>query len=326
MDRHKRWGWIRKVVRGTCDGGLTIWILTLFLTVPALAQGTGESPASPACDCDTPAASLYGMEPAALLQCQSGVEAAMQRVEEAKKAQCINLINAAYVRRTLLTTAQAAEELILDHAALDDYFFKFRIGYEYTSVDKLFETGLPQVGLLVYRQYSDRFALTGDFLLTSSAEQATRVDTGGVSAESRRSLAFEVQPTYYFHNMYLRMRSASAGQQTRRLQERLGLTARLGASKIDDQTTLNHRIYLGIRAAINPQMYVELLGGRTEGLRSRRMELRAQMPIFKLAAGDRFYLGGSANFGVGADMSEADAMKIYIAWDLVDFSKLFFGK
>ena len=59
-----------------------------------------------------------------------------------------------------------------------------------------------------------------------------------------------------------------------------------------------------MRFALNPEFYGDILYGETDSLRSRRVELRGQLPLFQLASGSRLYLGAIGNFGIDDERKE----------------------
>ena len=156
--------------------------------------------------------------------------------------------------------------------------------------------------------------------MTSSAEQKLP-DTGQLqndNEEGVKTLEAEIQPFYFFKQI-----DAHIGERT--LKERMGVTLVLGGRKTDQLDQLDGRLYAGYRAAFNPNTYFDALIGKTQSLDSLRMELRGQMPIFRLANGSRFYIGGIINAAIRdrKKMEEADVVRAYVKWDSPDLSKMF---
>lgn len=216
------------------------------------------------------------------------------------------------------------EYLLVDHSNFDDYFFAFSVGYEFTSINETFGKGFPRMGLMVHRSYSEWLSMSGQFLLTSSAEQSLQDGTQpqGEDSEAVKTLEWEVQPFVALLNMPAHLSGADGEQRT--IHEKIGFTAALGGRKTDQMQEMDLRRYAGLRAAFNPYTYIDLLAGKTESLDSRRVEFRGQMPVLKFANGSRFYIGGVVNMAIDNRdrLDERDVVRIYVKWDSPDFSSL----
>jgi hypothetical protein len=80
-----------------------------------------------------------------------------------------------------------------------------------------------------------------------------------------------------------------------------GLTGLVGGQQTEGEDHVAGRYYLGFRWAQNPEMFFDVLYGRTESLRSDRFELHAQMPLFVFDNGTRFYFGAKYNIGISSE-------------------------
>lgn len=292
-------------------------VLSLLFATPAW---TAE------CNCaDVSREQVDTLPEAALKQCviDLGSEIRNQKMEAAQRSRCEGILNHAFLRqRWIESLPQAEEYLLVNHDDFDDYFFAFSVGYEYSGVSEIFSKGFPRVGLLVHRKYHERLSMAGSFLLTSSAEQKLE-GTGQASdirAEGEKTLELEVQPFYAWKEI-----DAVLGRGSRKINEQIGATLVLGGRKTDQTSQLDARYYLGLRAAFNPHTYFDALVGRTQSLDSSRLELRGQMPIFRMANNSRFYIGGILNAAVHNrdEVTEPDVVRVYVKWDSPDLSNIF---
>ena len=111
-----------------------------------------------------------------------------------------------------------------------------------------------------------------------------------------------------------------------RLQEEVGILLEQGILAIDSDEDVRSRTYGGFRMSYNPEWYIDLLFGRTEGLDSDRFEFRGQFPIAQTTENSRIYLGIIANLGLTEpeDAPEEDVVRVYVKWN-VSLSKFFSG-
>ena len=236
----------------------------------------------------------------------------------------------------------------------DQYFFKFYLGYEYaTTVNNLFKQGTPRVGLAVqYRAWEqavpdampmgfwDGFGFYGihsffQAFVTGSAEQAT-----DLSSPTDSTPASSPTPTItntgenkalegnldFFVPMY-----RTARFNNNKLWGYLGPVVSIGLKKADNVVDsagntvdrFDRRRYAGVALAFNPELFTVVLFGKTSGLSSDRLEIRAQLPVYKFNNESRLLLGAIANLGVkNQQPDETDVLRIYLTWN-VDFKNVY---
>ncbi len=253
--------------------------------------------------------------------------------------------NQAKIKRINKVTKLTQDDLFQTFNDYDQYFFKFSAGYEFTTVNKLFQKGNPLIGFSVYQrfhesplsdaQYGLSWPMWGDYgwqskfcaLVSGSGEQETVTMPTGTSTQpvnsgTGKAIGFDQE---FFLPMY-RTGLFNDG----RLREYIGPVILVGARivEIDNGTSvtsdINSRLYAGIKFAMNPELYTDVLYGKTQRLQSKRLELRAQMPIYRINNdGSRFFLGAIGNIGVKDKVpDEADDFRIYITWN-VNFDAIY---
>lgn len=80
------------------------------------------------------------------------------------------------------------------------------------------------------------------------------------------------------------------------------------------QDSFNTRYYIGFRMAHNEESYLDVVYGKSEGIRGKRLEVRGQLPVSTLAGG-RLFVGGRANVAIDKYKKETeDAWQIYLQW------------
>lgn len=250
------------------------------------------------------------------------------------------------LKRIEAVVAYSEKKLFVNSEDYEDYFFRLNTGYEFVAIDKLLSKGTPRVSLLINSKvlgapvndqtigwgfYGIRFNVAAT--LNSSAEVtpalptdanslATKAgDTAGssdsASSDVTKSLEIELQTVVPL----VRTRLFSPNN----LWSYYSLITTLGGLKTDSQPQTVKRYYGGIRFSINPELYSEVLVGRTETLHSLRLEYRGQLPVYTLASGDRIFLGAIINLGLDhQEKNEKDAFRIYVSWN-TDLKKLFSG-
>jgi len=245
--------------------------------------------------------------------------------------------------------------LFLGFDDYSDHFYGFHLGFEYaTLTDVLGESALPRTGFLVTTRFrgsapQERIGVSkryGSHLilqaqLTSSGEEKIVLEPesdvgdgdGGdgdgedetASAdteEPQQSLEFELA---WFKPFYSSWATTKEG---RRLRHKTGLIFAVGGRKSDEISEADRRIYGGVRFALSPELFGDILYGDTHSLRSRRIELRGQLPIFKLSKGSRLYLGAIGNFGIDGEReeilaedgtvlraAEPDSIRVYLSFE-----------
>lgn len=263
--------------------------------------------------------------------------------------------------------------LFVNAEKYDDYFFRLNTGYEFVAVDRFFDKGEPRISLLVNSRLGGRWVTDaldgfsglygGRLSFTSQLESSAEVtptlpqdmpaqpqsklaqttdtptdSTEAANAKVTKTFSFELQGTWVFYRTRVFSGSEPEDASTTssaNLRHYLGLIGVAGGLKTDDQPKIATRTYAGLRWAINPELYTDVLYGHTSGLASNRFEIRGQLPVYTLASGDKVYLGGIGNFGINkrrrtlsvdADGNsiapkESDAVRIYLTWN-ADLKKL----
>jgi len=216
------------------------------------------------------------------------------------------------------------DRLYIDYNDYDRYFFKLNIGYEYTSVSEILKQSSPRLGLLINthygrRPYHDEYGtgffgiqLAGNLILSGATEQKTATQPVVQTAEEK-TLGIDI---FLFSPLLRTKIRPDLGLHT-------GPLLMLGAKQTDDSKKVNERAYIGIRSAVSPAHYLDLLFGHSLGLKSGRMEIRGQMPVAKLGDSTKIYLGAVGNMGVLNDQpDEEDVITVYLTWN-IDFTSLF---
>ena len=204
------------------------------------------------------------------------------------------------------------QQLLLDLNAYDEFFFRFRFGYEYSSMDKIFEEGFPRLGFFVnFTSRSERhpglgLQVSGDFMLSSTPFINK---TAGVTNETMIDKAFEFYGTVFFHLFRTRMKMKKGD-----IHAYFGPVITAGSILKNDFTgQSSYQIYGGFRMSINPEVYTDLLFGKSEELESYRFFIRAHLPIFRLSDTSRLYLGAFLNFSM--DTEKVDFIRIFLSAD-----------
>ena len=205
------------------------------------------------------------------------------------------------------------------------HYYSFNLGYEYVSFDRIFQQGFPRAGFLLYRRYGEAPSMgeglgwygihvSGALQLGSSAEQDLESTTKDVS-NNIEVLAEMYVP--FFHSI-MRMDKS--------LSDYFGVIFSYGTSKSQSEAHANSRLYSGFRNAFNPETYVDLLVGRTQGLQSTRFELRAHIPVYKFENGSRIFFGSTFNTALPweKDTDERDVYTFYLEWN-ADFGRILEG-
>jgi len=221
------------------------------------------------------------------------------------------------------------EPLYLDFDTPKKGYFRqynsFNIGYEYVGLDELFQKGLPRLGFLHYRRFGETPAkkdgfgyygahVYGNMQLTSSAEQALNVDDGTIQNTMVLSVGVFVP---FFHSMINYNRSLS---------DLTGVLLTYGAKKNNTLDRVSSRFYAGFRNAFNPETYIDVLLGATQGLTTSRMEVRAHLPVYKFVHGSRIFFGGTLNMSLPLEpqTKDPDVIRFYLEWN-ADFGKIIQG-
>lgn len=227
----------------------------------------------------------------------------------------------------------------------DDYFFKFNVGYEFTTVDNTFSSGKPRVDFFLYHRYrpyqlADKekgglFDLHTSFAARLAGSEEVKSDiasangtTGGTSAPGDSGSNFKLgknESLDYDINVFMPVCKTTTitldGRN--RLYSLIGPLFVYGGKKVDSKNSVDERYYGGLRLAISPETYTDVLYGKTESRSSRRLEVRGQMPIYRKDNGSQVLLGAIANMGVTDRQTDpGDTVTIYAVWNL-DVKDLF---
>lgn len=261
--------------------------------------------------------------------------------EEEKKSEYKKALDTLRAQLSIITDAipdtDKLKPLILSFNDYDPYFFKFNLGYEYLTIDDAFQEGFPRIGFMVYHrskgnvgyhQSEDekkcfiknmKFHFFGGARITSSAEQDTTKEKESSSAngsgdqKGRNTLECDI-------NLFVPIWEFPLGK----YDSHLGPIFSVGGMKTDGIDHIDGRYYAGLRKSINPELYMDIMYGRTESLKSQRLEVRAQLPVYRFTNGSRVFLGTATNIGLDSkkhDHDEGDVLRAYVSWN-VDFSKI----
>ncbi len=191
-------------------------------------------------------------------------------------------------------------------------------GIESQSVDTITKPDIPRLGLLIYQTNNNKkrigFHTFGNFMLTGSAEateETKAVDSTDNKAEQILEMNFNV---FY------------AGWQ-KNLDDKYALygpVISVGALKSAAKNNINmtKKRYIGLRSALNPETYAEILYGTTSGLKSKRLEIRLQTPIARFQNGSRIFVGSIFNIAYNKRVDgEPETASVYLAWH-IPFEKL----
>lgn len=253
----------------------------------------------------------------------------------------------ARVKKIRLVTPLSYDKLFQTFDDYEKLFFKFSAGYEFTTVNKLFQKGNPLFGFIVHSRWGEGYTADSDHgpgvpvwgrygwhskftaLVRGSGEQETVISgetsTSGQPAPKNtgddKALGFEEE---LFIPVF-----RSARIINRELWAYVGPVGIAGAQIVEKNSTgstvtdMDTRLYAGIKIAFNPELYTDILYGKTSSLHSERLELRSQMPIYKINNSAKLFLGGIANIGVKNKMAdETDNYRIYITWN-VNFNTVY---
>ena len=228
--------------------------------------------------------------------------------------------------------------------------YQFYTGIEYGKVGELIDNSTVRVGMLTYfrpgkelerlRKWTEGDCTTekscgflwsiwphwyGNFVLTGAAESVasgTDVDadpdnnSDSVLNSTFDALEYEIG---MFWPAYFGSRGSKADASYQEIA--FGPIVNMGGRKVDDIDNFLDRHYAGLRVSFNEETYFDVLYGKSEPLKGKRVELRGQLPVSTFGNG-RLFLGGAANFEVSRKakdennnlVHEADSFKIFITW------------
>jgi len=205
------------------------------------------------------------------------------------------------------------------------YYNVFNIGFEYVSLERLSESGFPRLGVFFYRRFGqapvsqDGFAFYGvhtkfSLQLTSAASLGETSLNGGLNhtLDAGGELFF---PFYH---------SVITLDQT--LGDYVGPVFKYDIEKKNNSDQADQRVYVGIRNAINPEVYFDISFGQTGLERLSRMEIRGQLPVYKFAQGTRVFFGAIVNTQAPwiSGSQGKDVIRFYLDWN-ANFERIFRG-
>ena len=244
------------------------------------------------------------------------------------------------------------DSLFVDHRCYDSWFANFSAGGEYNSVSEILgEKLFPRTGVLIYRNYSSykrwrRLHFFGEFRLAGAGESTAITDVPGLGEEESALVAAaeaggdpaepepEPEPEPEIERaldargaiFWPLVKIGAKVRQERKLQELIGPIVELGVRKVDKANEVDKRYYAGLRMSFNPEWYLDVLYGKTESVRGRRIEVRGQMPVIPVKTGNHVYIGAVANFRASnedaGETPQKDTVQVYLTWN-VDFKSIF---
>ena len=198
-----------------------------------------------------------------------------------------------------------------------DFSATLYVGVEGTSVTGLKDKGTPLTGLITMKQWAGELSIATardepgwfrdlhliqyfSLFLQSSAETSVlEGEESGIESALDMDLAL-FTPVYRDHDSY----GAHA----------FGPVVTAGYRKSHDVGTGARRYYAGLRSSHNPESFVDLLYGKTEGVRGKRVEVRGMIPISDFAGGS-FNVGGAVNLAVSGHGEQApDSVRVQVIW------------
>jgi len=220
----------------------------------------------------------------------------------------------------------AYKRLYVDHNDYERYFFKLNVGYEYNSISGILKESSPRIGLLIYSHF-DRMPYQGEYgfgdygyqlfanviLSGNTGKQTTASTTVPEDEQIENTLGINV--SVYKPVLRSKIRADSS--------HLFGPMIDIGTKQNDETTDIQSQYYLGVRSAMSPEHFIDVLFGRSPGQASSRMEIRGQMPVAIMGGGSRFFVGMLANMGVANKQeNESDVFTVYVSWN-IDFLDLF---
>lgn len=223
-----------------------------------------------------------------------------------------------------------------------NYYSSFSFGYEYVSMDKVFEEGFPRASytldrrfarLRVPESYSELswkywHELSMSVKLIGSNEQVGKIyNTSNISFSEKDRLM--VTELFYYLPMK-RTPLESDGSPRTYVGPILSIQATMFDLAEDAQSGSRNVYYKyrgGIRFASSPEWFSEICYGISEPLRSKRVLLRGQMPLSSKITSLPLYLGMEMSLGIHASKYQEESenfAKIYLYWN-VPFDKLYEG-
>lgn len=213
--------------------------------------------------------------------------------------------------KSVVAVSEIEGELFTTHADYPAFSMNIYGGVESQTVNNIANPDIPRLGLMIYQQSRGKKEKSvhfySNFLLTGSAE-ASEAKEGEEpkDAKAEQSLETNFNAFYAYHGFSLD-----------NLYVLVGPVISLGVLKSDGDTHTSKKRYIGIRSALNPETYMEILYGTTSGLNSRRLELRMQGPISRFENGSRIFIGATFNLGINKRVDEEpDSVNIYLTWHI----------
>ncbi|HHI93759.1 MAG TPA: hypothetical protein ENK04_09660 [Gammaproteobacteria bacterium] len=191
-------------------------------------------------------------------------------------------------------------------------------GIESQSVDTITKPDIPRLGLLIYQTNNNEkrigFHTFGNFMLTGSAE-ATEETKAIDSTDNKAEQILEMNFNVFYAGWKKNLDDKYA---------LYGPVISVGALKSAAKNNINmtKKRYIGLRSALNPETYAEILYGTTSGLKSKRLEIRLQTPIARFQNGSRIFVGSIFNIAYNKRVNgEPETANVYLAWH-IPFEKL----
>ena len=239
----------------------------------------------------------------------------------------------------------------------EEWFFRFDAGVEYVTVKDTLDRGFARAGLTAYTRFGGtrlteddagwdlrrygfhqkvrvELGSSGELCFSSKANTFEKcddkpMDTTTTTAKPEEAINVDVD---LFWPMF-----RSVPKNSSYYRAYFGPIGSFGGRKTDSLEQIEYRYYGGFRISSGPGSFADILYGRTQSLRSDRLEIRTQVPMPGFSPGlSRIYLGAIGNFGVGDErkarrlpdrriqLAEPDVIRIFVAWN-VDFKTLFNG-
>ena len=216
-----------------------------------------------------------------------------------------------------------------------DYYFhysSFNIGFDYVSINKLFERGYPRIGLLSSARfwrdpymYEDKQWRWGvhwlesaiSVSITGADEQDAGLSNTPVLGDKDRALNLEL-------SLFIpisKTEKHNDGSPLTYVGPILNYSWNFKEqdSAVQGEMKTLQKYYAGIRFAASPEWFAEAGVGKSEPLNSTRLFLRGQMPVYSIHKNNYVFLGGSANISLepSKEVNEnTDALKVYIIWNV----------
>lgn len=217
------------------------------------------------------------------------------------------------------------KRLYVDHNDYERYFFKLNVGYEYNSISGILKESSPRIGLLIYSHFGRMphqveyglgeygYQLFANLILSGNTDSQISSTVVAEDEQIENSLGINI-------SVYKPLLRSKIRPDVSHL---FGPVISINSKQNDETTEIQNQYYAGVRSAMSPEHYIDVLYGRSPGQVSKRLEIRGQMPVATMGGGSRFYIGVLANIGVANKQeNENDVFTVYVSWN-IDFLDLF---